>query len=258
MRMTALKILWVLLGFLQPEAPYRESLDDYEARELLGFTLMVNHNLIESEPVLLERVLLQLEHDIDQISSVVPAAQFDVLRGSTIWIELQGSMELGGGTGRGMCFHPSSEWLTAHGLLPEKEGGVEIVRAADFPAWRLNQPFMLFHELAHAYHWRLGFEREDVRSAYEAAMQSGLYDAVPYNMAADGEPVRAYAAENEREYFAEASEAYFGLNDYFPFTRRQLRSHDPRGFELVRRLWTLPREEIAAPGEGDAGDADSR
>lgn len=242
--MTALTIAWLFLAASQPEAPYRESLENYETRELLGFQLMINQSLIATEPALLARVLLQLEHDIDLISSLVPEAQFEILRKSRIWIELHGSMELGGGTGRGMCFHPSSEWLTDRGLLAEKEGGVEIVRAADFPGWRLNQPFMLFHELAHAYHWRLGFEREDVRSAYEAAMDAGLYDAVTYNMAAEGELVTAYAAQNEREYFAEISEAYFGLNDYFPFTRRQLRVHDPAGFELVRRLWTLPRDAV--------------
>ena len=233
----------------QPDVAETESLENYEQRDLLGFRLMINHDLVDSEPELLDRVLLQLEHDIDQISSLVPQPQFDVLRASTIWIELQGSMAMGGRAGRGMCFHPSAQWLTNHGLLAEKEGGVEIIRAADYPQWRLNQPFMLFHELAHAYHWRLGFDHPEVKSAYEEAMKSGLYDSVDYNMSSNGEPVRGYAANNEREYFAELSEAYFGLNDYFPFTRRQLEAHDPAGLDMVRRLWSLPRDQLHSTGD---------
>lgn len=37
------------------------------------------------------------------------------------------------------------------------------------------------------------------------------------------------------EFFAEASAALFGTNDFFPFVRAELASHDPDA--LVRRLW---------------------
>jgi len=217
---------------------YLESIDDYESRTLAGFTLRINDDLLAEEE-LLARVLLRLEHDLDEIASVLPEPQLEILRESTIWIEKQGAIVPGGMSGRGMCFHPSAAWLTSHGLLAEKEGGVEIINAEDFPVWRRNQPSMTFHEFAHAYHWRLGFDHEEIKAAYDDAMDAGLYDAVDYNMAPDAEPVRAYAANNEREYFAELSEAYFGLNDYFPFTRRQLETHDPTGYALVERLWTL-------------------
>ena len=36
------------------------------------------------------------------------------------------------------------------------------------------------------------------------------------------------------EYFAEASEAYFGTNDFFPFVRIELRRHDPIGVRDAR------------------------
>lgn len=223
---------------------YLESIDNYERRELRGFTLMINEDLIDRDGALLDRVLLQLEHDLDGMTSFLGDTQLEMLRESTVWIERQGATVPGGMSGRGMCFHPSAAWLTSHGLLAEKEGGVEIIKAEDFPDWRRNQPFMTFHEFAHAYHWRIGFERADVKAAYDEAMQAGLYDAVDYNMAADGRPVRAYAANNDKEYFAELSEAYFGLNDYFPFTRRQLKEHDPRGYALIERLWTLTESDM--------------
>jgi hypothetical protein len=39
------------------------------------------------------------------------------------------------------------------------------------------------------------------------------------------------------EYFAEASEAYFGTNDFYPFVRTELQRHDPEMYELLKRLW---------------------
>jgi 5'-deoxynucleotidase YfbR-like HD superfamily hydrolase len=108
---------------------------------------------------------------------------------------------------------------------------------------------MTFHEFAHAYHWRIGFDDPEIKAAYDAAMAAGLYQAVDYNMAADGKPVKAYAAGNEREYFAELSEAYFGLNDYFPFTRRQLKEYDPAGYAVVDKMWGLSEEELNHRGQ---------
>jgi dipeptidyl-peptidase-4 len=41
------------------------------------------------------------------------------------------------------------------------------------------------------------------------------------------------------EYFAEATEAYFGKNDFFPFNREELKAHDPLMHDLVGKLWKL-------------------
>ena len=42
---------------------------------------------------------------------------------------------------------------------------------------------------------------------------------------------------NAKEYFAESTEAYFGVNDFYPFNRDDLKKHDPRMFELLGKLW---------------------
>ena len=230
----------------QPDAPsaYAESIDNYEARTLRGFRVMVNRSLLE-DAALLRDTLAGLDHDLSMVERSVAPPQLGFLRSVTVWVEVQGAVVPGGMSGRGMCYHPSPQWLAAHGLLREKAGGIEVVNARDFLEWRRNQPFMTLHELAHAYHHALGYGHPGVRAAFDAAMAAGLYDAVAYNLAAAGAPVRAYAANNPQEYFAELTEAYFGLNDYFPFTRPQLRHHDPRGFELVERLWTMNQADLA-------------
>jgi hypothetical protein len=39
------------------------------------------------------------------------------------------------------------------------------------------------------------------------------------------------------EYFAEATEAYFGTNDFYPYVRSELAAHDPAMFALLGKLW---------------------
>ncbi len=96
---------------------------------------------------------------------------------------------------------------------------------------------MVLHELAHAYHHQslpLGFENPEVRAAFDRAMKAGSYDSV---LRGNGKEERAYAATNPMEYFAEATEAYFGTNDFFPFVHVELQRHDPQMYALLRKLW---------------------
>lgn len=218
--------------------------EQYEERELLGFRLMVSRAFVADEPALLDRVLLQLASDLDEVAHVVPGTALGALRRTTIWVELQGAKNHGM-SGRGMCCHWSADWLASVGLPRAKAGGVEIVNAQDFLDWRRSQPYMTLHELAHAYHRMLGQDLPEIVGAYEAAMEEGLYDEVSRNTEEEGDRVRAYAATNHHEYFAELSEAYFALNDFAPYTRRQLAALDPRGLEMVETLWHLSAAEIA-------------
>ena len=52
-----------------------------------------------------------------------------------------------------------------------------------------------------------------------------------------GKKVRAYAAENHMEYFAEGTETYFYRNDFYPFVRAELKSHDPVIHDLLVEIW---------------------
>jgi len=199
-------------------------------------------------------VLVQLAADLDEITHFVPPAALEALRGVTIWIEKQGSTAMGWG-GHGMCCHWSPSWLASHGLLVEKAGGVEIINPADFLTWRRDQPYMAFHELSHAYHWRLAKLDGEIEAVYQHAIQAGIYEKVARNTLADSKTERAYAATNSHEYFAELSEAYFALNDFYPYTRRQLAVHDPEGLKLIERMWNLSADEIRrGSGEREAAD----
>ena len=136
----------------------------------------------------------------------------------------------------------------ATGSLTSPEGWMNAnlyaLLAAHFPE-DAEQPCMVLHELAHAYHFLvLGEKNPEIAAAYRQAVESGSYESVDY---AGGGKRRAYALVNEKEYFAEISEAYFGRNDFYPFTRADLQRHDPVGYELLRRLWgrVENRESVA-------------
>lgn len=217
-------------------------LEDYSVSIVEGFTVYT-HPTIGGD-LAHRRVRAALMHDLWVINHVVPGAALAVIR--TVPVVITPSTEkVEGISGRGMVFHPSAGWLTEAGFDAEREGTVEICNIEDFLTWRAEQPGMVLHEFAHAYHWILGFERVDVAKAFEKARASGLYASVQYVLDEPGESRRAYAVNNPREYFAELTEAYFGRNDYFPFTREELETYDPVGFALVARLWNLTPEEIA-------------
>lgn len=98
----------------------------------------------------------------------------------------------------------------------------------------------VLHELTHAYHHQvLGFDHPEIRAAYEKAKGSGLYESVEQRFG-DSRPntvARAYAMQNAKEYFAECTEAYFGSNDFYPFTRADLERHDPTMFGILSKVW---------------------
>lgn len=221
-----------------------------------GFEVRVAIDLV-GEPELCARVLRTLRSDLAMVERVVSEPVLAVLRERTIiWIERQGAIVPGGMSGRGMVFHPSAFWLRANGLDPARAGGVEIVRAEDYLAWRETQPMMVLHELAHAYQHLLGEADAGLMAAYRAASESGRYDAVRRAGRPEEARERAYAMGNIREYFAELSEAYFGRNDYEPFDRDELRVFDPEGFAAVERLWGLGRDALDGRAESTGAPGD--
>ena len=53
----------------------------------------------------------------------------------------------------------------------------------------------------------------------------------------NGKRVRHYGLTDHKEFFAEMTEAYFGMNDFFPFNRAELMTAEPELYELLRTIW---------------------
>lgn len=134
-------------------------------------------------------------------------------------------------------YHPSAGWLKDHGHPPECTKVVHIPRAKYFLDRRhqSQQPYVLLHELAHAYHDQvLSFEHPAVLAAYERAKKDELYDKA---LLVTGRETKHYALTNHKEFFAEMTECYLGTNDFFPFVSGELKKHDEATFRLLEGIW---------------------
>ncbi len=200
---------------------------DYEERSLHGWTLLVNKALL-AEPELADAVLAEIGTQLYNITRKVPAEAVAKLRGVRIWVEKEADQGAA-------VYHPSREWLTEHGYNPEMAKCAQLSNARHLLDWCRHQPWMVFHELAHAYHHQVvGYDNAEAIAAYEAAKAGGKYDSV---LRYDGKQAKHYALSNVQEYWAECSEAYFGLNDFYPFVNAELRQHDPTMHALLTKLW---------------------
>ena len=191
----------------------------YEQEYIEGFSILMHPNVLLNKIDALS-VRDELELQLKAIVRVMPDIPLRSLRRVSIWVEWNQA------DNTAAVFHPSAVWLQNNGYNPDKAGGVEISNARNFIQWSRNdQPWMVLHELTHAYHYSvLGEHNTAIKAAYQNALAQKLYESVDY---VRGGKKRAYALTDAREYFAELSEAYFGRNDHYPFRRADLMTHDP-------------------------------
>jgi hypothetical protein len=231
---TFLILLLASTSFAAAPPPARNLLYDtderYADQRLRGWLVKVNRTLLSKVHDQLRKDTLELLDDhLYRITRAVPAAAVAKLRKVPIWIEYAHPRH------PCMCYHPSGAWLREHHMNPDKAGAVEIANVRSFLDWTHAQPWMVLHELAHAYHHQvLGFDHAGIRRCWDEAMRNKLYDSVLH---VDGSKRQHYACTNAKEYFAEMSEAYFGTNDFYPFVRAELKQVDPRMFELLEKVW---------------------
>ncbi|MDX1680155.1 MAG: hypothetical protein R3242_05420 [Akkermansiaceae bacterium] len=200
-------------------------------KQIEGWSVHVDPKLLEGEHAEMgARALSMLGNHLERIAILMPEKQLKELRKLEIWIEHE--HELGN-----MQYHPGAEWLVERGYDPRLEKKVHIPRAERLLLrdQMLKHPAVILHELAHSYHDQvLGFDHKGILEAYNQAMDEKLYDeALLYT----GEKVRHYGATNHKEYFSEATEAYFYHNDFYPFVRAELKLHDPRAYALMEEIW---------------------
>jgi hypothetical protein len=206
-----------------------------ETRQIAGWTVHINQSLLTAtNAVATEKALEQLRGQLENITRVVPPAAVAALQKVPLWI----SPEYPGIPPRAE-YHPGAGWLSEHGRDPIMARGVEFTNIRIFDAEVRRMPVLVLHELAHAYHHQvLGNDHAGIKAAYEKAKAGGKYDRVERVDAKGRKSMdRAYAMTNPQEYFAECTEAFFGRNDFFPYTREELKQHDPEMFALLEKLW---------------------
>ena len=212
--------------------PEKTGFIEHSPVKLQGWTLQFDKRLLAGKHKSIgDEVRRMIDGKLFEITLLVPASRLKHLRDVPIWVDLDHPL-------RTAQYHPGAKWLRDHGHDPE------MVKAVHIPdAGRLisliksnDQPAVMLHELAHAYHDRvLGFAYGPIRKAWDKIVASKKYEKVLHIR---GRQVRHYALTNHKEFFAEMSEAFFDTNDFYPFVRAELRDFEPEVFALLKAVWS--------------------
>ncbi len=204
----------------------------HETILLEGFKVRVDTRLTTgSQADAGKQAIKRLERQLSDVVMLVPADRLVKLQTVTIQLDYTN------GVLHSPQYHPSVDWLKEHGYDPRLEKCVHIPDTRYYLNVRFQreQPFAILHELAHSYHDQtLSFDNSEIRAAYERIVQNHRFDSVLH---INGRMLRHYALTDEKEFFAEMTEAYFGANDFYPFNSAELRRDEPEIFDLMQKVW---------------------
>lgn len=203
----------------------------HEQQEIEGWSVMVDASLLgpDADPIGPE-ALKVLSHQLYRISLVLPAQQVTEMRKVVIFLDREHPLT-------SLQYHPNAGWLKEHGYDVAMKQAVHIPRARGLVdhARKNVQPWVMLHELAHAYHDQvLSFDNVTILKAFENVREAKSYESTLHIR---GHRTKHYALTNHKEYFAEMTEAYFGTNDFFPFTYGEIKDSDPTTFEMLETIW---------------------
>jgi uncharacterized protein (DUF1684 family) len=231
-----IKYITVLLALMLAPATTLFSQDvqfdatsSYRARNVNGWTVYIQKRLLREKRAAGTRAYAIVRDQLSQLTRTIPEQALKYLQRVPIWIcdRSDGPIH----------YHPEREWLIKNGYNPAKAKAVDISQVNNIIRSETTQPSVMLHELAHAYHDQvLGFDNPEIIAAYKQAVKSGTYESV---LGIRGAQVRHYALTNEKEYFAECTEAFFATNDFYPFVRAELQQFDPMIYQTLVKVWGI-------------------
>ncbi|MDZ4684449.1 MAG: hypothetical protein SH850_05120 [Planctomycetaceae bacterium] len=216
--------------------------DRFEIRNIEGWTVYLNREVPKQHPGETARTMEHLRWELYQIKLAAPApAVANMQENNAIWIEYDEKVNL--------SYHPDRRWLLGRGYtIPWDPKSIMSLSVKTHFGDSYRHPFVVFHELAHGYDFHFigqgeGYGDRASRTNYDRMMKEGEYETVRIW---DGRVGSHYARTNSMEYWAESSEAYFAVNDIYPFVRAQLREHDPLMAHFVERYWGVDPLQVVS------------
>jgi len=214
--------------------------DRFEIRNVEGWTVYINRDVPRQHPKELAQTLEHLRWELYQVKLAVPAEAVSNMQENTpIWMEYSERVSL--------SYHPSRNWLIARGYtVPKDPRSMMSLSVRSHYRDSYRHPFVVFHELAHGYDFHFigkgrRYGNDECQKNYERMMKTKTYERVQIWHGRKGSH---YGRTNRMEYFAESSEAYFAVNDIYPFVRAELRAHDPKMAGLIERYWGVDAAQI--------------
>jgi hypothetical protein len=216
-----------------------DAIAGYTVRAIDGFTVILSDETLKQNAAsTLDRKPLDvLDLELRTLCGLMPAKTLTALRNVLIWVEWDEDVKLGNGRPGGALatyFGGHQLDMLAKGMHPLKAKNITIHRlkslALEHQPKKDSGRCVVLHEILHAVHDQvLSADNVNIKAVYKQAMERQLLDK------------NAYAATNEREFFAEMTCAYFDQLNYYPHTNEELKKHDPVTYKLLESIWGKPK-----------------
>ena len=201
----------------------------YKQHQIHGWQVMISNDVKKNKP-LYQRILKQVNHDLQSIVQVMPKWSLPYLRKTPIWFE-----QIMPPPFNDNLFFNGSKKGSKRYNIEHLYGGVVAGSTQSYLAVANIHPWQLLHELTHAYHqFVTRHSYQPIRNAYQNAIDKNLHQFG-----------NQYARKNHKEYFSTLTEAYFGIDANYPHNRQQLAEHDPVGYCSVVKAWGLTGNQAA-------------
>ncbi len=203
----------------------------HKVMQIEGWTVHVDKSLLAGKYKKMGDLALKIVGQrLHQITLKIPAGPLKKMQEVPIYLDRKHPIG-------GAHFHPGGKWLADRGYDPAMAKAVQIADVGRLiaSARRPSGGEVMLHELAHAYHNRvLGFNHQGIIEGYKQFRASGKFEMVPVT---GGVKRPHYGLMNPMEYFAEMTEAFFVVNDFYPFVRTELAKEDPHTYHLMGKIW---------------------
>ena len=230
---------YFLVGDALGKAAVQMAGRDRQVRQIRGWTLRIDERLIAKDAAAVEKAVVILDAQLAKVERLIPAKAVERLRSVPLNFSLpypdrRPTAE----------YHGGLAWVKQVGREIALAKAIEFTNVDRFEPEIRRMPVLVLHELAHAYHDQVipgGYQNKDILGAFQQAKAAGTYDAVKRwtgEKYAD-KPSKAYAMNNQMEYFAESTESYFDRNDFEPFNRAELLAKDPDMLKVVEKIWGI-------------------
>jgi len=230
---------YFLVGDALGKAAVQMAGRDRQVRQIRGWTLRIDERLIAKDAASVEKAVVILDAQLAKVERLVPTKAVERLRSVPLCFSLPYPARRPTAE-----YHGDLAWVKKAGREIALAKAIEFTNVDRFEPEIRRMPVLVLHELAHAYHDQVipgGYQNKGILGAFQQAKAAGTYDAVKRwtgEKYAD-KPSKAYAMNNQMEYFAESTESYFDRNDFEPFNRAELLAKDPDMLKVVEKIWGI-------------------
>jgi hypothetical protein len=201
----------------------------YMVENIAGWTINVEDTVWLKRPSLTRECLAAIDKSLSKIAATLPPQSLERLRSIPIYLTDTRSVPAPVHT------HRDKRWLAAHGEDIEKVNAVDICDPDKIVSYLATKDPGLLLEFSFAYQqlFLTASDQDTLRQIYTSALSEGKYRLV----ASDRGVRQTPAAYDESQMFVSGSQAYWGRNDFYPFTRAELKEYDPKLHDFLKLVW---------------------